>query len=408
MMRRPAGKDEPRKRVLLISPNVGEGFGGEAIKVFQYAAFLRETGRPFQIVAHERSRREMEGAFAPAEFRLIADDAAQRLMWRLRPLRGLIHVYFNWKVRRLVRRDYDPAATLLHYMAPVSPVTVRLQPRGFETVIGPLTGNIYYPPAFAARMPARSRRRQLFHNVSQVVLGRIFGDKRRADVVLVSGYERTRASLRLAGCRDAQMLDVVDAGVSPRIAALPRIRHQGRNAAFLCTGRMDDHKAVDLAIRAVAGAPDDIRLDIAGGGAMRGAWEALAQRLGLAERVRFLGWLPYDELIARLPRYRGFVFPSLAEANGIAMQEAMMVGLPVVTLRWGGPAHLADDRSAIFVEPDGEAAVVKGISDAMARLADDDALAENLSRRAREIAEARYAWPVVAASWAEAYRRPPA
>ena len=42
--------------------------------------------------------------------------------------------------------------------------------------------------------------------------------------------------------------------------------------------------------------------------------------------------------------YAGFVTltvdqPTIAEANGIVMQEAMMIGLPVITLRWGGPAH---------------------------------------------------------------------
>jgi glycosyltransferase involved in cell wall biosynthesis len=91
------------------------------------------------------------------------------------------------------------------------------------------------------------------------------------------------------------------------------------------------------------------------------------------------------------------------ESNGIAMQEAMAVGLPVIAVRWGGPAMLADDTAAIYIEPNGEEQVVNDIAAAMNRLAENGDYADAISAKARTIAEQRFAWDVVARSWQAAY-----
>lgn len=278
---------------------------------------------------------------------VVPDTSIQKFFWRLPPLRGLLDIYFHLAVRRLIRASIPPdPGTTLHYIGPVSPVAPRFFPKRYDVVLGPLTGNISYPPAFRGRMSRKARLAEHLHGIAQRCLRITLREKQRARVILVSGYERTRASLRLAGAREAQMIDVVDAGVSDRISARPRIVHAGHNPCFVCSGRMVDYKGFDLAIRAVASANPAIRLDIYGDGETRAPIEALAQTLGVADRVRFLGWFGNAALIEALGQYRGYVFPTLAEANGIAMQEAMMLGLPVIATRWGGPAHLADDAAA--------------------------------------------------------------
>ena len=126
-------------------------------------------------------------------------------------------------------------------------------------------------------------------------------------------------------------------------------------------------------------------------------------RLGLQDRVRFLGWAPdHDALLDAFSDYRGYLFPTIAEANGIVMQEAMMVGLPVIATRWGGPAMLADDDSALYVEPEDEPKMVAAIATAMERLARDPALAERLSKNAHKIAQENYSWDAVSESWLNA------
>ena len=72
---------------------------------------------------------------------------------------------------------------------------------------------------------------------------------------------------------------------------------------------------------------ETVHLDVIGDGPAKRDLVRLVERLGLGARVRFRGWLDQGALAVELPRYRGLVFPSLKEANGIAMQEAMKPGM---------------------------------------------------------------------------------
>ncbi len=388
--------------IVLIAKHIGINSGGEAIKAHQFARLLVDNGVKVSVITHERTVKGLGADQTGQTFHLVEDDGLQRFMWRVKPLRGLLDIHFHLVARRLIERHVprDPRTTL-HYIGPVSPVMPRFFPKGYDIVLGPLTGNIFYPPAFRERMSPEFRNGERFHAIAQRILGRIFPEKRnRARVVLVSGYERTRASLRMARVREEQMVDVVDSGVADRIRDRGRIHHEGPNPRFACSGRMVDHKGVDLAIRAVARADPKVTLDIYGDGEKRSEWEALAQELGVTDRVRFKGWVEsHDALLDAFEGYRGYIFPTLAEANGIVMQEAMMVGLPVVTLNWGGPSMLADKDAAIYVEPTSQEDVVNGIAAAMTRLAEDPAHAEAISIRARQIAETRFSWRAVADSW---------
>jgi glycosyltransferase involved in cell wall biosynthesis len=165
---------------------------------------------------------------------------------------------------------------------------------------------------------------------------------------------------------------------------------------------MVDYKGFDLAIRALALTTQDIRLDIYGDGEQRVSLEALARKEGVTDRVCFMGWVRNDDLLDAMAKYRGYVFPTLAEANGIAMQEAMMLGLPVIATRWGGPERLADDEAAWYIEPVCRDAMVEAIAAAMTCLARQPERAEDLSRKARIIAKSRFKWDMVATEWIKA------
>jgi len=392
--------------VILVSERLGHSGGGEAIKGQQYADFLLGQGVDLRVITAEASRFS-QGLDVPEDrLWMVRDSKLQQIFWRLAPLRPFLGVYFQLRARAMIRADTRPGPKpIVHYISPVSPVALRFPIKGYRNVLGPLTGNIHYPPGFRHRMSAGGRFREALHGVAQVLFGRVLGDKRAITTFLVSGYERTRASLRIAGCADARMIDVVDSGVSDKLLTRPRVTHTGVNTGFMCSGRMVDHKGIDLAIRAVAQADPTVTLSIYGDGDERPRLEALVDALDLRGRVTFHGWLPdHDDLIAQFPAYRGYILPSLAEANGIVMQEAMMAGLPVVAVRWGGPSMLADETSAIYIDPSDEAQVVRDIAAAMDRLSRDGALADGLSERARAHAETAFTWDAVAQSWQAAYQ----
>ncbi|RKT56332.1 glycosyltransferase [Saccharothrix australiensis] len=97
----------------------------------------------------------------------------------------------------------------------------------------------------------------------------------------------------------------------------------------LFVGRLDEEKRVDELLRAVALVPR-LHADVVGDGSCRAEWELLAADLGIADRVRFRGFVGEEEL---LDAYQGadvFCMPGIAELQSLATMEAMAAGKPVV------------------------------------------------------------------------------
>ena len=96
---------------------------------------------------------------------------------------------------------------------------------------------------------------------------------------------------------------------------------------LLHTGRLSEEKNQDVLIRALALLPH-CRLVVAGEGDKREDLTALAEQLGVNDRVHLLGALPHAEAVQLYAIADLFVFPSLAETFGISAVEATLLGLP--------------------------------------------------------------------------------
>jgi len=391
--------------LVIVTPNISEQMGGEAIKAFQFIDYLVRNGRQPAVIAHRRSASVMEKHFPSLEVHYVEDSTFTRFLAKTPLLQRVAALGFFRAARGIIKRILrDRPNAIFHYLCPVSPVLLRFPVQNAFNVIGPLTGNIYYPPAFSRYEPVTDVFRREAHFLIQKFIGFVSADKRRFRRVLISGGERTRRSLQWAGCDEAVMLDVVDSGISKIFDDHPKIEHSGTNFRFMTSGRLVPHKGVQLTIKALQYVKQPIQFDIFGDGRYRTTLENLAREIGVTDKVRFLGWLEsHDDLITKMQNYRGYMVPSLAEANGIVVQEAMMAGLPVVCLRWGGPTMLADDESAIFIDPVSEEQVCRDIAAAMDRLAVDPDWAASLTARARAIAERRFRWDRTVAEWSNAY-----
>ena len=104
-------------------------------------------------------------------------------------------------------------------------------------------------------------------------------------------------------------------------------------------GRLIPYKGLSLAIRALA-QPQCVgwHLDVIGTGWDRGRCEKLTRRLGIDERVHFLGSLGRDDVLQRLSEVDVMLAPSMFEGSGYAVAEAVASGCPVICLDRGGPA----------------------------------------------------------------------
>lgn len=104
-------------------------------------------------------------------------------------------------------------------------------------------------------------------------------------------------------------------------------------------GRLTTQKRLDLLLDAVAHAAAGGRtfpLTIVGDGPERQALERRATANGIAASTRFLGMISPEHVPDVLARADVFAFPARAEGYGLAVAEALMMGIPVVVLNDGG------------------------------------------------------------------------
>ena len=90
---------------------------------------------------------------------------------------------------------------------------------------------------------------------------------------------------------------------------------------------------MDFVLQALVDCPSAM-LEVIGDGPMRDAWAETARRLGVADRVHWLGWLRQPECAKHLHGATALVLPSIYECGGAVVLEAMACAVPVIALRW--------------------------------------------------------------------------
>jgi len=389
-----------RPRILLVAPNISRRMGGEAVKALRILEGYTALGFDVTQVTHARVRQEIAQYRDDLDIVFVEDGPVQVGLFKLRA-KWLLSVAGAWLLNREARRQVKRKRPwIVHFTSPISPSLPYFPVPGAPVVIGPLNGNLLHPPALLHRESRSKLIGARLLRPTQFLQRLLFAGKRRAKRLFVSGGARTVTALEMGGVKRSQMIFTLDSGVDAELRDQPRIRHEDINWHFVLVGRLIALKGCDLVIRALRQVPH-ARLDVIGDGVERAALEALARREDVADRVRFLGYVPAGSaLFEKLSRYRAFLFPSLREANGIVVQEAMMKGLPVVALNWGGPAELLDASTGILLEPQSEQSIIDGLAEAMKTLAEDPALADRLSAAARARAEERgFDWPSLLRNW---------
>ncbi len=187
-------------------------------------------------------------------------------------------------------------------------------------------------------------------------------------------------------------------GIDPR-AVRDRFALPDAGTRWLVTvARLQRHKGMDTVIAALpailARAPD-VRYAVAGAGPDRERLEKLTHKLGLADRVRFLGGVTDQDLPALYNLASVYVGASRrserlgVEGFGISLVEASACGLPVVAGNSGGiPDAVQDGETGFLVPPEDPAA----LADAICRLLGDATLATRLGGNGRRAVETHFNW----------------
>lgn len=166
---------------------------------------------------------------------------------------------------------------------------------------------------------------------------------------------------------------------------------------ILSVGRVVHQKGLDLALHALARLKDmDWHWDIAGDGPRLSELQSLAQVLGIADRVTFLGWQTRKQVAKLNLQSNLFLFPSRHEGMPNAVLEAMAGGLPVIATRIAGNEEIVlDGETGLLVESEN----VEQLSDAVRKLLSDYVLCKKMGYASRERVEQKYTWKKCAVSY---------
>ncbi|MBM3285942.1 MAG: glycosyltransferase family 4 protein [Candidatus Eisenbacteria bacterium] len=231
-----------------------------------------------------------------------------------------------------------------------------------------------------------------FRSVRSYVMGRLEarGRRRARNLIVINPYVA-----EVLGSTVGSRTWSIDNPVDDSFFEIRRAPVPGR---ILAVGRITPLKNVGGLIAAfarIARERPDAELSIVGGGletAYGASCRNLAERLGIASRVRFLGLLSRAETMREAAAASCLAHCSFQENAPLAIAEAMAAGLPVVASRVGGIPYMVEDGlSGILVDPKSDASIAGAL---LRVIGGSDA--EAMSRKARAVAEERFRSSTVA------------
>lgn len=184
---------------------------------------------------------------------------------------------------------------------------------------------------------------------------------------------------------DGESFEIVHYGIDAGGEPVP---YDGAEERLLCVGRMIPIKGHIVLLRAFAEARKTLpglKLDIAGRGPLEPALRSLAQELGIADAVTFLGHV--SPIQGAIERSQVVVVPSMGEGFGMVALEAMERARPVIAAAIGGLGELVQNEETGLLVAPGESAPLR---DAIVRVAGDRELARRMGEAGRRRALQRF------------------
>ncbi|HIS69016.1 MAG TPA: glycosyltransferase [Candidatus Gallacutalibacter stercoravium] len=203
---------------------------------------------------------------------------------------------------------------------------------------------------------------------------------RRADAVVAVSSMLKNALLR----QDPSLrIEVILNGF--RLEAVPAEKTKKRHSV-ISVGALTARKHFDITIQALALARrkiPDATLTVVGQGEERQRLEELAQKLGLGQAVTFTGFLPNEEVLARMAEHEVFAMPSVREGFGIVYPEAMASGCVTIGTQGEGIADFITDGVNGGLVPPGDPEALAGY---LVRCFTDEAFRRRLASAGAESA----------------------
>ncbi len=374
-------------------PGVGWNVTRELVKNHQVWVITREDNRPS--IEAELAKNPVPG------LQVVYYDLPKWARWWYRGQQwGVQFHYYLWQIGIyfLVRKLHrEVGFDLIHHVTYVkywSPSFLSLLPVPF--IWGPVGGGESAPKAFWRDFSWRGRAYETVRDVARWI-----GEKDpfvrmtvEHSTLTGSTTEDTAKRLHKIGATNVQIISET-ALASEEIA---RLAHhtlpQASPVKFISMGRLLHWKGFHLGIRAFAEAdlPEDAEYWLLGEGPERQRLQALAEKLGIAHRVKFWNRLPREETLQKLSQCVALVHPSLHDSGGWVCLEAMATGRPVLCLDLGGPAVQVTSETGFKVAAHTPEQAVRDLAASMTRLAQDSQLRVKMGQAGQKRVSDAYSW----------------
>ncbi|MGH9604923.1 MAG: glycosyltransferase [Terracidiphilus sp.] len=224
----------------------------------------------------------------------------------------------------------------------------------------------------------------------------------------VTAVSRAVADAHLAaGMVSPDKVRVVTNGVDPEVwrpdgesrSAVRRELGLKDEFLWIAAGRLEPVKDYGALLEAFASLPETARLSVAGGGAEIGALYGHAVNLGVARRVRFLGFVP--DVQRWMQAADAFVLSSRWEGLPMALIEAACCGLPAVCTDVGGVREIVLDGRTGFITPAGDRAALGAAMRQLMETPPEER--REMGEQARRIAIERFSLSAAVDAWERLY-----
>jgi len=357
-------------RIAFVADDLYPGYGGQAVSTEGHAGALLERGHEVRALAGaERSPTEPPGV------------AVERLpVWR--PPNKQIHYAFPLRKKVLALVSW---ADVVHINTPT--------PLAFRTLRMAHRANVPTILGFHAQEESMTM------HTGKLILPLLRGWYRFIYRMPDALIAPTPFASRLAARYTKRPVHVVSNGIRlpktgpterERAAALRRRMLQGKRFLISHVGRLSHEKRPEgllELLRALAAHRWDARLVVAGDGPLRRDLERRAARLGLADMVRFLGYVPEEEKHDLLQASDLFLMPSPTELQSIATLEAMAHGCAVVAAGFATsavPEIVQESEAGISYDPERLSGAAAKIGCLLDRPDELHGFQENAARAAKD------------------------
>jgi glycosyltransferase involved in cell wall biosynthesis len=384
-------------RILLSAYACEPGKGSEPEVGWMWATELAAAGHEVWVITRAANRPAVETASAKQPRPELHFAYYDLPPWARRWKRGArgVHLYYGlwqWAAYRTAKRmtstmsfDCVQHVTFVGMRAPSFMGLL-----GLPFVLGPVSGGERVPKALRAGMTRTAKWRESVRDAANwwtrfdPIMRSSF---RRADKILLATPESRRLIPSAFQNKCAVQLGV---GLTREYLGWTRQKRNtpGAMLRLLYAGRLLEWKGLDLAMHAMRRLRDlgvSMRFTIVGDGRAWASLVRLTADLELEESIRWVAWLPQDQLHEHYYQHDALLFPSLRDSGGMVVLESLAHGLPVVCTDRGGPGVIVNDRCGRVVQTSGRTRdeVIDALAEALYALSWDRTLLKKLSAAAR-------------------------